>query len=62
VVQVYCVSQPDGARDDVVHEVDATVHQQAQPVPHGFLAKSILVWGTIDAQNVVPDIHSVKIH
>lgn len=61
-LQVYCLSQPTGTRDEQVHEVEAVVQQQAQPVPHGFLAKSIQAWGPLNLSHIMPSIHSAKMH
>eukprot|EP00983_Pelagomonas_calceolata_P127976 1161468-Pelagomonas_calceolata.AAC.8 len=58
---VYCLSRPAGTRDQAVHEVEAVVQQQAQPVPHGFLAKSIHVVGPFGLQQVLPRINA-KMH
>ncbi|KAF5837960.1 sucrose-6F-phosphate phosphohydrolase-domain-containing protein [Dunaliella salina] len=59
--KVYCLDRPVGTRDRTVHEVEAVVQQQAQPVPNGFLAKSIHVAGPYDLQQVLPRINA-KMH
>lgn len=58
-LQVYCLS-PAGTRGETVHELDAIVHQQTQPVPHGFLAKSVRVYGPFEMESCVPDITHAK--
>lgn len=52
LLQIFGLSHPAGTRSSSVHEVEAKVFQQAQPVPHGFLAQSIQVWGPFELDQV----------
>lgn len=56
-MQVYSLNA-SGMRDEGVHAIDAVIHQQAQPVPHGFLAKSLCVQGPYNLVHMLPNIHS----